>query len=61
LSEKRKYRKFTPEQKVEIVSAGLRGASSSECTQCADVLAGQQRQRALQQSELPRAGRLADP
>lgn len=29
MSEKRKYRQFTPEQKTEIVLAGLRGTAAS--------------------------------
>lgn len=28
MSEKRKYRPFTPEQKIEIVLAGLRGVGA---------------------------------
>jgi transposase len=29
MSEKRKYRQFTPQQKTEVVLAGLRGVSTS--------------------------------
>jgi transposase len=52
LSEQRKYRQFTPQQKIEIVLAGLRGDRSVRdvCReyQIAETLSDQWRERLLE-------------
>ncbi len=59
MSEKRKYRQFTPDQKVEIVLAGLRGDRSARdvCRdyEISEVLFYQWRDRLLEGGKAARA------